>query len=253
MLAAKEKQKIVNKEGAVREIRETLPGKKMSLKTGEVVVVEQRIGNRMKGARDGDGKKIVEKRKIKDAVVEVGGTVRNAKWTNGAHQEETEKIEMEINVDLEIATSSVQVPNGVERTEDGGVTIKEMTELLHREMQIDVEIEAGVDLMIEMLKGVHQEEVVAKIVGEDLDKMKEVLLVATEMVPFEEVEMTVALVMIEVLVVQRTVGPVEMIVALELEMIRVPLTGGLHQRNLTEMKNLRGGLNVVMIGEIEHR
>lgn len=46
---------------------------------------------------------IVEKKKrTKDVVVEDGETVKNAKWTNGDHQEEIGMIEMEINVGLEI-------------------------------------------------------------------------------------------------------------------------------------------------------
>lgn len=152
-------------------------------------------------------------------------------------------------------------PHVAETKEDGGVTIKKKTGPLHLEMQMCVEIEVDVDLTIRVLKGDQQEELVVRTVGENLKKMKEVLHVATEKAPFEEEEMTVVLVRIEVLVEEKSVVLVEVMtvvlvettVVLVQEMTKVLLIGGLHLGKLTEMIKPPEFLNAAMIGETEHQ
>merc|ERR1711981_1391100 len=136
--------------------------------------------------------------------------------------------------------------------ENGDGKIEEMTgrqvqEEKKIEMEKDLE-EIGVDAdlmsVIVILKGVPQGELGVKIVGDDLQERKGVLLEENEMDQLGVEEMIVALAMIEVL-------EVEMNVDLEEGTTVVHQIGGLHLENLTEMTKPQGIVTAVMIGVIE--
>jgi len=149
--------------------------------------------------------------------------------------------------------------------ENGDVKIEEMTgmelqeeKLIEMETGVAIGVDGGLMNAIVILRGDHQEELEAKIVGEDLKERKGVLLGETEMVQLGEEEMIADNVMLGVLEEAMTVGlvvgmivvPVGEMTGVE-ETIVVRLIGGLLLENLIEMTKAQGTAIAVMIGVIE--